>query len=323
MLGPAQLNATSNVAGTFSYSPSAGAMLGAGDQVLQLTFTPVDAAHYVSVSSSVRLTVNQAIPPISWSAPASITAGTALTGSQLNATCSIAGNFSYDPPAGTILPTGSQVLNVSFQPADAVDYSPVSMSVTMQVTPINLPVPAAWNQVTIGSLPASILAPELPSVTTFLLSPSDYQIGVGPDAMSILAEQVPSDVSAVARISMPSQASAAAESQLMFRDSTSGTSAFVSIGQLQNGELTFEWRPYEGGSVGGYSFPVSLSPVWVKLTKSGNLLRAYYSGDGVMWQYAGQIGAFFGSSNYLVGLCSFSDSITGPPVLFDNVSVFW
>src|SRR5439155_67349 len=41
-LGSAQLNATANVPGTFTYSPPVGTLLAAGSQTLSVTFVPTD-----------------------------------------------------------------------------------------------------------------------------------------------------------------------------------------------------------------------------------------------------------------------------------------
>ena len=182
-------------------------------------------------------------------------------------------------------------------------------------------VPNSWNQVMVGSYPASTLTSEPSTVTSFPLGTSLYQIGNGGDSLSMLAEQISSDITAIARITIPGGSDAAAEGLLMFRDSTSPTGAFVSIGVLQNGNVSFQWRCWDGAGVSGYSFPVSMYPVWVKLVKSGNLFQAYFSSDGMSWQYAGEIGDSFSGSSYLVGLASLSDTVSGPPILFDNVSV--
>lgn len=57
-LGAAQLNATANVPGTFTYSPAAGTVLNVGNnQQLSVTFTPTDAASFNSVTASVRVNV--------------------------------------------------------------------------------------------------------------------------------------------------------------------------------------------------------------------------------------------------------------------------
>jgi hypothetical protein len=56
-LGAGQLNANSSVAGIFTYSPAAGAVLNAGSQVLSVTFNPTDTNDYAAVTTNVALVV--------------------------------------------------------------------------------------------------------------------------------------------------------------------------------------------------------------------------------------------------------------------------
>ena len=73
-------------------------------------------------------------PTITWSNPASIVYGTALGGTQLNATASTAGTFAYSPPAGTVLSAGAgQTLSVTFTPTDTATYNSASKAVTITV----------------------------------------------------------------------------------------------------------------------------------------------------------------------------------------------
>jgi len=132
-LGAAQLNASSTVAGTLVYTPALGTLLKAGSQTLSVTFTPTDTTDYTAQSSSVTVTVNQATPTISWTTPAAITYGTALSAAQLDATSSTAGTFTYSPAAGTVLAGGSQQLSVTLNPTDATDYTTSTASVTLTV----------------------------------------------------------------------------------------------------------------------------------------------------------------------------------------------
>jgi hexosaminidase len=55
-----QLNATSSVAGTFTYSPPNGAVLNAGSNILSVLFVPTDPVHYTNVSMTVPLVVSPA-----------------------------------------------------------------------------------------------------------------------------------------------------------------------------------------------------------------------------------------------------------------------
>jgi RHS repeat-associated protein len=132
-LSATQLDATANVAGTFAYSPAAGTVLAAGSQTLNVTFTPTDSADYTTATASVTLTVNKATPVITWATPGSITYGTALSATQLDATANVAGTFAYSPAAGTVLTAGSQTLNVTFTPTDSTDYTTATASVTLTV----------------------------------------------------------------------------------------------------------------------------------------------------------------------------------------------
>src|SRR5256885_1768433 len=102
-----QLNATTTIAGTFTYTPAAGTVLNAGSpKILSVTFTPTDAVNYAAASATVSLNVLKATPVIAWPAPASIAYGTALSVTQLNATTTVAGTFTYTPAVGAVLNAG-------------------------------------------------------------------------------------------------------------------------------------------------------------------------------------------------------------------------
>jgi hypothetical protein len=132
-LGATQLNASASVAGTFTYSPAAGTVLSAGTQTLTATFTPTDTANYNAASGTVSITVVKATPTITWSTPSSITYGTALGATQLNASASVAGTFTYLPAAGTVLTVGTQTLTTSFTPTDTANYNTASGTVSLTV----------------------------------------------------------------------------------------------------------------------------------------------------------------------------------------------
>jgi hypothetical protein len=70
---------------------------------------------------------------MTWATPAAITYGTQLSGTQLNATASVAGSFVYTPTAGTVLSAGSQTLSVTFTPTDTTDYTTTTATVILTV----------------------------------------------------------------------------------------------------------------------------------------------------------------------------------------------
>ncbi len=75
----------------------------------------------------------RAFPTITWANPADIIYGTALSGTQLNATANTPGTFTYTPPAGTVLGKGTHTLHVDFAPTDTTNYDPTSKDVSINV----------------------------------------------------------------------------------------------------------------------------------------------------------------------------------------------
>lgn len=120
-------------------SPASGAMFPIGTTTV--TCTASDAAGNTA-SGSFASTVLKLVPTLQWATPLDISAGTALGGSQLNATASVAGTFNYTPTAGTVLTSGSHQLTVSFTPNDGAHYAGTSATVTIVV--VN-PAPIAQN----------------------------------------------------------------------------------------------------------------------------------------------------------------------------------
>ena len=74
-------------------------------------------------------------PPITWATPAPIVYGTPLSAVQLDASSTLAGSFAYAPAAGSILTVGQRALTASFSPADTIDYTAGTASVTLTVVP--------------------------------------------------------------------------------------------------------------------------------------------------------------------------------------------
>ena len=132
-LSGVQLNAISNVAGSFQYSPAPGAVLNAGSRTLVAVFTPNDSTTWTTAVASVPFFVMQGTPNVSWSSPAPLAAGTALSGAQLNAVASVPGTFDYSPAAGVVPSVGTDLLQVTFSPSDSVNYVSQSASVPLVV----------------------------------------------------------------------------------------------------------------------------------------------------------------------------------------------
>jgi hypothetical protein len=132
-LGATQFNASSSVAGSFTYSPAAGTVPKVGILELSAIFTPTDTTDYRTATATVYLTVNKIPTMVTWATPTAIPYGTPLGASQLNATSTVPGSFYYYPEAGTVLPVGPNTLSVTFIPTDTADYLSSKATVTLTV----------------------------------------------------------------------------------------------------------------------------------------------------------------------------------------------
>ncbi|NUQ27843.1 MAG: hypothetical protein HOQ35_04940, partial [Acidobacteriaceae bacterium] len=86
-----------------------------------------------AASTPLSMQVGPTAVNITWSSPAAITYGTALSSTQLNASTAIAGSFTYSPVAGTVLVPGTQTLSATFTPTDTVTYSTTTATTTLVV----------------------------------------------------------------------------------------------------------------------------------------------------------------------------------------------
>ena len=105
--------------------------------ITQGTVTVSVPGNYNISYTGTNLTIGKTTPTITWSTPADISYGTALSGTQLNATSSgVLGTFVYTPPTGTVLSAGSaQQLSVTFSPSDSISYNtPAATTTTINVS---------------------------------------------------------------------------------------------------------------------------------------------------------------------------------------------
>ncbi|MBD2721434.1 T9SS type A sorting domain-containing protein [Hymenobacter sp. BT189] len=127
--------ASSGVTGTPALSTAATTTSNVGPYPISAGIGTLASANYSFTPVAGTLTITKATPVLTWNNPADITYGTALGATQLNATASVAGVFTYTPAAGTKLAAGiGQSLSVSFAPTNQTNYtvpSPASASINV------------------------------------------------------------------------------------------------------------------------------------------------------------------------------------------------
>ena len=187
-LSATQLDATASVAGTFVYSPKAGTIPGVGTDTLTVKFTPTDTTHYKTQTASVSLSVNKATPALTWATPAPITAGTALTAAQLDATAPVGGRFTYSPALKTVPAAGTDILTVTFTPSNTAHYNTATASVSLIVNPLTPTItwPTPTSIVSGTALSATQLNATASVPGTFIYSPAlGTMPAVGTDALTV------------------------------------------------------------------------------------------------------------------------------------------
>ncbi len=115
-----------------TYNGSAAVPVHAGTYTVTATFA--GNGDYNPFSATAQIVIAMAVPKIAWADPANIAAGTPLGGSQLDASSSVPGSFTYSQAAGTVLGVGTgQIIKAVFTPSNATDYQSVSTQVSINV----------------------------------------------------------------------------------------------------------------------------------------------------------------------------------------------
>jgi hypothetical protein len=115
------------IAGTFTYTPTTGTILGVGEQTLNTSFVPTNTALYNSATDSVTLDVFAAAPTITWPMPAPILYPTPLSSTQLDATATAVTGY-------TPLPLGIYVNAIGYF---SDGYSPFNSAYGFSASPAN------------------------------------------------------------------------------------------------------------------------------------------------------------------------------------------
>jgi hypothetical protein len=128
------------------------------------------------------------VPVILWATPVAIYYGTALSGTQLDASSTVAGTFVYSPPSGTVLPVRVNTLSVVFTPADPTHYTTATASVLLTVskTPQTITFPAFATQVALTSVGLTATASSGLAVTYASTTPTVCSVS-GTTASSLIS----------------------------------------------------------------------------------------------------------------------------------------
>ncbi|MBM3639430.1 MAG: hypothetical protein FJW98_08390, partial [Actinobacteria bacterium] len=153
-----------------------------------------DSGNY-SLSQPTGLTANitAAGAGLSWSNPSAITYGALLSSTQLNATASVSGTFTYTPALSTLLAAGSHTLSVTFTP-DSANYAAATTTVTLTVNKKTLTVTASSPTVNYGDGRPTVTA----SYSGFITGESASNLTTAPTCSTTYTSTTPVSSSGVA-----------------------------------------------------------------------------------------------------------------------------
>jgi polygalacturonase len=116
--------------------------------------------------------------------------------------------------------------------------------------------------------------------------------------------------------------SAAPQSGVMIRESTSGTAAFAAAMLTSSSGVLFEWRAADGATLQSVAVAGKTAPLYVEVTREGSSFLAYYSSNGTAWTQIGTAQTINMNSSALAGLAvSSANNSTTSSATFTNVGV--
>ena len=122
---------------------------------------------------------------------------------------------------------------------------------------------------------------------TYTVNGGGADIGGNSDQLNFANGAFVGDGSIVARVNSLTNTDTAAKAGIMFRHDTSATSAFAGIFLTPSSGITFVIRTADGGTAGSNTTFGPHIPEYVKLTRGGSSVSAYYSADGITWSQLG------------------------------------
>ena len=127
--------------------------------------------NYTITYAPGKITVEPATPQLSWSLPAPITYGSAITYQQLDARSNVPGTFTYSTLSGSILPAGVHTLSATFTPADFEDYTKAQVTTSLIVNPAPLAITAGSPTIAYGQ-PIPAITPAYSGLTNGDVAPA-------------------------------------------------------------------------------------------------------------------------------------------------------
>jgi regulation of enolase protein 1 (concanavalin A-like superfamily) len=158
--------------------------------------------------------------------------------------------------------------------------------------------------------------------TTHLVAASGADIWATADAFRYTYQALSGNGTIVARVSSVNAVDAWTKAGVMIRASTDPSSAHAFVFVSRDFGVAFQRRPAaEAGTTHTYG-PSTSAPMWVRLTRAGQVITAAASADGAVWEEVGSDTIAIGTGPVLIGLALTShDNTALATATFDFVVV--
>ena len=161
--------------------------------------------------------------------------------------------------------------------------------------------PSPWTQQDVGAV--GIPGSATYSSGTFSIDGSGANIGGKSDEFHYVWQPASADCSIVARIANLENTDPAAKAGIMIREaSSSSSSRYAGVFVTPGNGILFQRRTSTGGRTSTSSVTGSQAPLWLKLTRTGSTLKAFYSADGLAWTQFGGSRTVTMTANVSIGL---------------------
>lgn len=144
----------------------------------------------------------------------------------------------------------------------------------------------------------------------YVLQSSGRDIGGSSDNFTYLSQSKSGDQNLVARVVSLQNTSTNAKSGFMIRAGKGANSRNVSLLATVGQGFRLSWRLTDGAGTSSVSASSLRTPFWIKLTKVGNVFKAFCGTDGVNWTQLGAQQTVDLGTNFFVGIAASGASPT-------------
>ncbi|MFD0893907.1 DUF3472 domain-containing protein [Luteolibacter ambystomatis] len=182
--------------------------------------------------------------------------------------------------------------------------------------PVSLP----WQSQDIGS--TGVTGSAMQTSGTLILSGSGADIWGTADAFRYTWQALTGDGSITARVATQQNTDGWAKAGVMIRESLTAGSKQAMLAVTPGNGVALQYRSTTSGASSNTAGSTSAAPRWVRLTRTGDVLRAYESADGSTWTQVGTDTTITMAANIYIGLAVTSHNNTvSSTATFDSITV--